>query len=997
MTSFFGKNWEESRPGSASGRETPELDPGRGNNDTTWDELEAPLSPPARPEASSAADDIESVDDFEMEHVEDFGRAIYFSSTQVPPSPEIPPPDDTQMESPTGNTWTGRLSSQLREALQQSEAKPESEFLPLDDLVSFVSAGSVYHELRVSTAPPEIMTDAELRHLATGVCEWMELPIASTSTPTSTEHADRDPVKPTSNNTTTTASFTSRRAIFAVLVLMEQALSIRKFVRAGLWDCHLPFRMGRREPEGDPYYVMYDNEGRRIPDACFDGWKTSEWEMFVAKQWQTLAPYFAFEMRKQGKTLHYNLDHPNVILPFVRDGAATKRPEQGGYAEVSQVQVHNAHHNQPVSNQPQAESGNGGEAAAAFFAVKTLRLRLAANRGGFDAERCYKQAFHKEVKALDRCFDKNHPYLIRLLLTYRHNECYHLVFRWADGNMEDYWQRHPELKSPERNGDFANWVASQCLGIAEGVKTIHHAEPRVSGRHYGRHGDLKPANILWFERGHPQNKESYRFGQFVISDFGLTQFHAEGSKDNVDAGSVGKTDTYRPPECDVHHIITPRYDIWTLGCIFLELCAWYLGGWKEVDDFSRRRCEEEEGGNHNYKVYGIPGDTFFLPPSRSRIEPSSHPGRRVAQLKVSVFREFKYLHSRPRTTSFLHDLLDLIQNDILRMRPRERAECSVIVDRLAAIKQKCEAEPDYSTVPRKRTGMRTPTELSTVSSSDPRNPLLSRHPPGHAANSGAASRPATPELQPGAVASPSSSKSSSPQRRKPRVRSFDVIRETSGLSEQPAVLGRADAPIPRPRNSSLASNSKEEGGDKAGRLSEGGDTHQESQTLALGGPPPVQEHQATSLPPPPPPTPRILTPSPAPVIPQQHQERETGQDTDAAEPLPQDGETKAPVLPSNPTSVVAQQVQERDDADEPPPSVVLDPSPSPAPSIPQLPEPDNGAAEPPPATAPLAEHSQEPAADQGDKEPALLPRGHLTRWLAKLPRPSCRGWLCGCC
>ena len=176
------------------------------------------------------------------------------------------------------------------------------------------------------------------------------------------------------------------------------------------------------------------------------------------------------------------------------------------------------------------------------------------------------------------------------------------------------------------------------MGIAEGLQTIHHAPPRHSGRHYGRHGDLKPANILWFRRPYANatNEASCTFGQFVISDFGLARFHAEGSRDNVDVGSVAMTETYRPPEYDVRPKIAPNADIWALGCIFLELGCWYLCGWTGVDSFATRRSEEEMESKPEYRESGIPGDTFFLPPKKSKIEPNSE--RKVAQLKKSVWK-----------------------------------------------------------------------------------------------------------------------------------------------------------------------------------------------------------------------------------------------------------------------------------------------------------------------------------------------------------------------
>jgi len=595
------EHWDSAAHEVPDDNETEILQRDHDENQTTWGELEdsnpdrAPLSlvhaHSKRPLPTDA------VDRPEVENVDDFGRSIYHSQFigKVPAAS-----DDATLLEPLEHQRD--LGTQLRNAL--CELKKNQEFLPLDSLDDIVNIRNVYHELGGSSAASVSgAVNADVKRRAVEICQ----------------------------------SSTPRRAIFAILVLTGKAQSIGGFVRCKVWDHHLPFRIEWQKE--DDFYAVTDSRNERVPKACFAGWKDSDYDPFEKQQWLVLAPYFAFGRRSNGKPLHYNLDpdYGSVRLPFLE----REELESGGFSEVARVCVHPAHcpSEGPAPKKPETSR-------KVLVAVKTLQFTPASSetrRAGSTSERgqCYEKTFYDEVLALDRCSSKS-PHIIQLLLTYRHGNRYHLVFPWAHCNMLKYWQREfPDKGYPERNRQFATWVASQFLAIAEGLKTIHFAEPRPSGKDFGRHGDLKPANILWF-RGSDAKGESggADFGRFVISDLGLTRFHNARSKNKVDARVIGRTDTYRPPECDVGFVVSPKFDIWTLGCVFLEFCCWYSAGWERVDEFSQQRANEEEGawgGHKNYKEEGIAGDTFFLPPHKSRTKSNSNPARKVAQLKKSVF------------------------------------------------------------------------------------------------------------------------------------------------------------------------------------------------------------------------------------------------------------------------------------------------------------------------------------------------------------------------
>jgi serine/threonine protein kinase len=210
-----------------------------------------------------------------------------------------------------------------------------------------------------------------------------------------------------------------------------------------------------------------------------------------------------------------------------------------------------------------------------------------------------REEFDYEIHALQMLPPHNH--LTGLLSSYQYRDSYFLIFPWASGgNLYDLWKSSstPPLLSPH----LLAWVTRQCLGIAEALRAIHTAPITSSGPSraleetvlFGRHGDIKPSNILWFpdvKEGKSSNDEKY-VGVLRLSDFGLTRFHRADSRSMVAAKEIGWSLTYRAPETDLHTVSSRAYDIWSLGCVYLEFLTWLVLGWTGVDDFSIQRVEE---------------------------------------------------------------------------------------------------------------------------------------------------------------------------------------------------------------------------------------------------------------------------------------------------------------------------------------------------------------------------------------------------------------------
>ncbi|KAK5661413.1 hypothetical protein OQA88_11313 [Cercophora sp. LCS_1] len=419
----------------------------------------------------------------------------------------------------------------------------------------------------------------------------------------------------------------TRRKIFAIIVLIERASDIQEFIRSGLDDSNLPFSK-----------TSFDSQ-HASQLQFFRAWKYVETEFFYEHQWVLLAPFFVFPTATIHAAPHYEFQD-RVILPYIQSDETNPATRvEGGFSDVWKVKIHTAHHNLP-SNPGQSQC----------FAIKRLRR---SDKGQFDSE----------SKALRRF---NHPHIIKLLATYEQNKRYHLVFPWADGDLRDLWASYPSPHTKLQGS--IRWLAGQCTGLAHALRTIHQPLSGAGGIR-GRHGDLKPDNILWFGKGQGG------LGTLVIADFGLTKFHSDASKSCSKAAAVAFSPSYRPPECDIENgMATDRFDIWSLGCLFLEFVTWVFYGYDHVvSTFPSRRYEDDNSKSQE--------DKFF----RVVIEP---PGRLTVVVKPAVTQWVESLRSHPSCPGYLRDVLDLVRYSMLVMDPKGRLDADGVYRALFAMEQK---------------------------------------------------------------------------------------------------------------------------------------------------------------------------------------------------------------------------------------------------------------------------------------------------------------------
>ncbi|KAH3940985.1 hypothetical protein HBI81_151500 [Parastagonospora nodorum] len=513
----------------------------------------------------------------------------------------------------------------------------------------------------------------------------------------------------------------SFRSIFVILVLAERPEFIVSFLDEQVSDLDLPLipvkdngsiiGMRRRSPnhEGPPQPLL----------RCFNDeeWSPSSREQFDRYQWYMLAPFFSHG--KYGLINHYPLNDQH-ILPFVTSHQAEddSAESQGGYGRVIMVRLHTAHHKLGCKTDP--DRG---------FAVKQLHSND-------------RRSFRREREILKKFSGANrHPHIVSLLATYRHRNKYHFIFDRAQSDLSKFWAK--DVKHPELEHADMIWIVDQCLGITEGLfrihrhrtlrkRRVHKVEDQAGGKRgkvqvtfvesadqtasdlsfaiddqthkhefhapvrsfssenevakdhevkYGRHGDINPQNILWFanDKEGPRASSKNLRGDLKIADFGAAEMNSRWSK--TGDRDVANTMTYRPPECDsADRTIRQSFDIWCLGCVFLEFVTWTIGGAGLVQSFAKKRMSRDPAYS-NYET-----DTYF--------ELICNPltGKTEAKIKDSVFQFVEKLHHKPRCTEFLHNLLNLVMHDMLIVDSRKRRSCKDICRELRKLRENCESE-----------------------------------------------------------------------------------------------------------------------------------------------------------------------------------------------------------------------------------------------------------------------------------------------------------------
>lgn len=481
--------------------------------------------------------------------------------------------------------------------------------------------------------------------------------------------------------------FERAKNLFGILAYMKKGGEVWALIEEGISDADLPFE--RCQGEADPFSLR-----RKSGEKVLQQWERKERETFSREQWCMLAP--VFEDKK-----HHVL-HKNTVLPFITIDSG--RGEQGslsggGYSEVFTTRIHNAHH--MFSDYWTAEVSYSTTLAIFYITkiwIKDPHLKVAIKRL-FTKKR---DDFENEQSILIQLGNKTipHPHLVKLLATYECNGDFFLIFPCANCNLRNYWEERP---TPQFDQEVVSWSLDQMRGIAQALNTVHNfkvTHPRTADVNdrtppveqgeelFGRHGDIKPENIIWYERI-PKHDNGGR-GFLQITDFGLGRFHGRDSRTGDWTLATAGSMTYEPPDCILRRPARRAYDLWSLGCLYIEFATWLLKGNEEIEGFSDRRGRQSSIDPH------FNDDHFFTIIKDESDQPYD------ATVREGVREWVNDLHNDQRCSKFIHDLLDLVMEDLLVIEATHRAEASSLCTSFNEFLSKSKEDKDYLCAPAPR-------------------------------------------------------------------------------------------------------------------------------------------------------------------------------------------------------------------------------------------------------------------------------------------------------
>ncbi|KAK1722435.1 uncharacterized protein BDZ83DRAFT_418964 [Colletotrichum acutatum] len=308
-------------------------------------------------------------------------------------------------------------------------------------------------------------------------------------------------------------------------------------------------------------------------------------------QWEFFVPVFA-----PNEPAH--VFDPRCPMPFVKEF----EPYATNFSIVRHFVIHRSHLNFPRDDQigtiVDAEDNP-------HVAVKEL---LSAQ--GLTADK-FQDLAENEATILARLRNQNHPHFIRAIASFTQGNRHFFVFPWArGGNLRNFWKLQPSLSAASDDisiqdwNNYLYWFFEQLLGLASAVKNLHH--PENDQHKYCRHGDLKPENILCFSKKEDDiGKGKIPTGvRLVVADAGHAKVHEEATEIRGSPTTTPKgTIMYSPPEADIKQARTRRYDIWSIGCLYLESLIWMMYGYDALKSFHL-----DVGPGEPYFVKGPPAE-----------------------------------------------------------------------------------------------------------------------------------------------------------------------------------------------------------------------------------------------------------------------------------------------------------------------------------------------------------------------------------------------------
>lgn len=449
------------------------------------------------------------------------------------------------------------------------------------------------------------------------------------------------------------------KKLFVVLVCLSKPWDIKKLLDNGFVDKDLPLILSDKK-------LLSTQDSRKIFSPP-NSWDYATVDLFIEKQWIVLAPSFSITGE------HMDLDR-RCPLPFSKDKDVDIA--NGPNSVVHKMTIDRSHQDGFEVSViflpyliPQHTKVRKAETPRLQIALKLIhRTKVMPSPEDSHALQTLFQREQENLMTIRTL--KNNVHITQNLATFSQQNQDYIIFPWAEGgDLENFWEK--EHSKPQKQ-QVTLWSLQQMLGLTEALHALHK---EIDKEAHFRHGDLKPGNILHFYTGGS-------IGTLKIADFGISRIHnKETFERNGSTKTKATTPSYEAPEASEalpeKGARSRKYDIWSLGCIFLEFTIWLLHGFDRVRKFRALRAGQSFSNNNLEHFYQIMGG--------------------VAQVHAEVGKMIANLKRAPesKTGTALGDLLDVIQTDVLVVEVQNRYNAEQLRGRLREIVTKAEKYSTY--------------------------------------------------------------------------------------------------------------------------------------------------------------------------------------------------------------------------------------------------------------------------------------------------------------
>lgn len=365
------------------------------------------------------------------------------------------------------------------------------------------------------------------------------------------------------------------------------------------------------------------------------------------------------------------LDHHEIEKQIVVPIAFNGQIGEGGFGEVFEVSIDSDHH--------------------FFSSDKDERFAL---KRFFDEGSRRRSDFEKESKMLSALSRMPHKSITQHLAVWTQDNRYYMLFPRAETNLRNFMN---ETSPPTLNKDTVLWLLKQIKGIADAVRQIHNlGSPGLGSAFLERgldlankcertsfHHDLRPENILVFADNDASVEDTSTSHTWKISGFGSARIGTLLSGSDMQDESYFTNNlshgdaVYGAPDFLLEGKTSRPYDMWSLGCVFLECLLWVLGtpGSGLLAFAAERLKMNDPKAIHQDSVFWDMGSDGKV------------------RLKPAVVTKLKDLRQDCEGRGVLK-LLVISIGKLLTIRPRERMDAPNLVNELDAILTQAEIDLD---------------------------------------------------------------------------------------------------------------------------------------------------------------------------------------------------------------------------------------------------------------------------------------------------------------